>query len=66
MKSGIIAENKSKLDYAIKCLKEAGADIVLGSCSELQMIQRSNFEIGYLDIFDITINKIVNKYYNDL
>lgn len=66
VKSGIIAENKSKLDYAIKCLKEADADIVLGSCSELQMIQRSNLEMGYLDVFDIIINKVVNKYYNNL
>lgn len=32
----------------------------------LQMFQRSNLEIGYLDVFDITINKIVNEYYNDL
>jgi hypothetical protein len=32
----------------------------------LQMIQRSNLEIGYLDVFDVTINKIVNEYYNDL
>lgn len=66
VKSGIFTENKPKLDYAIKCLKKAGADIVLGSCSELQMIQRSILEIGYLDVFDITINKIVNEYYNDL
>lgn len=66
VKSGIFAENKLKLDYAIKCLKEAGADIVLGSCSELQMIQRSNFKIGYIDVFDITISKLVNEYYRGL
>ena len=66
VKSGFFAENKRKLEHAIKCLKEVGADIVLGSCSELQMIQRSNLEIGYLDVFDITINKIVAEYYNNL
>lgn len=66
VKSGFFAENKLKLDYAIKCLKEAGADIVLGSCSELQMIQRSNLKMGYLDVFDITINKIVKEYYKEL
>lgn len=66
VKLGIFAENKPKLEHAIKCLKEAGADIVLGSCSELQMIQRSKLETGYLDVFQIAINKIVNEYYNNL
>jgi len=33
----------------------------LGSCSELQMIQRSDLDNGYIDIFDVTIKKIVEE-----
>lgn len=56
-------KNKKKIESIIYELKNLGADLVLGSCSELQLVLKSDFNNAYIDVFEILTQNIINEYY---
>lgn len=64
IKSGNLnSENQNKIQKAINCLRQKGAEIVIGGCSELPLVVSDGSFDYYIDPFLVVIKKITEEYY---
>lgn len=64
IKAGYFDESNSrKIKTAINLLKMSGAELVIGSCSELPLVLPEEFSDNYIDSIGVVINKIISDYY---
>lgn len=57
------SDNTYRINKAIDILKARGAELVLGSCSELGIVKNSDSEKQYIDVIELEIHNILNSIY---
>lgn len=68
IKAGINSRETTDLfSYQFEILKEKGAEVAIGACSEVPLIvDRNALTIPFIDVFDLFANKIVDYCYHGI